>query len=157
MTAAFCRRRSQAAPSDGLEEDGFSPRSSSSRSISKRHHLQISYRQETKECKVTGRIRKKRDSTNSTVRKKEIYSKTENNIVITHLVDEEQGFLQHSKHRNQTEKQMGLKPHRHEIAHGSDTSKCSGELERSRILYTSLSERKSQSSRTTSKRKRRTG
>lgn len=33
VTAAFCWTRSQAAPSDGLEEDGFSPSNSSSLSI----------------------------------------------------------------------------------------------------------------------------
>ncbi|KAJ8396696.1 hypothetical protein AAFF_G00015340 [Aldrovandia affinis] len=36
VTAAFCCTRSHAAPSDGLEEEGFSPRSSSSRSIPER-------------------------------------------------------------------------------------------------------------------------
>jgi len=41
VTAAFCWTRSQAAPSDGLGEVGFSPSSSSSRSIPKRHAVGI--------------------------------------------------------------------------------------------------------------------
>ena len=79
VTAAFCWTRSQAAPSDGLEEDGFSPSSSSSRSIPKRHNNKNRLaEQETKESKVSRRIEHHRDSTNSTARKKHIHNETHN-------------------------------------------------------------------------------
>lgn len=46
VTAAFCWTRSQAAPSDGLEEEGFSPSSSSSRSTPDRQTFKKVSRQE---------------------------------------------------------------------------------------------------------------